>query len=179
VSEVHKHWISAHPLTCSPQTHVQQFIRSSSCFISDTCRKASRIVEGKSKVNKLPVKAKEQMIDALLLPLDLGKLSSALTPMQHQRSTSAVNAWYITQGIKCYLKLQIELHSKDGSLSYSWIHLYSWFLNRKQVELLGFKTYAPATYILQSKTQEAQEAVKHPNWLWSNNISSIGFILSS
>jgi hypothetical protein len=161
VSEVHKHWISAHP-----QTHVQQFVRSSSCFISDTCRKASykclrwsrnnslQIVEGKSKVTKLPVKAKEQMIDALLPPLDLGKLSSALTPMQHQRSTSAVNAWYITQGIKCYLNLQIHLHSKDGSLSYSRIHLYSWFLNRKQVELLGFKTYAPDAYILSQKLRK-------------------------
>jgi hypothetical protein len=41
------------------------------------------------------VKAKEQIIDALLPPLDLGKLSSALTPMQHQRSTSVVNASYI------------------------------------------------------------------------------------
>ncbi len=41
------------------------------------------------------MKAKEQIIDALLPPLDLGKLSSALTPMQHQRSTSVVNASYI------------------------------------------------------------------------------------
>jgi hypothetical protein len=154
VSEVHKHWISAHPHTCSPQTHVQQFVRSSLCFISHTCRKASRIVEGKSKFTKLPVKAKEQMIDALLPLLDLRKLSSALTPMQHQRSTSVINAWYITQGIKCYLNLQIHLHSKDGSLSYSRIHLYSWFLNRKQVELLGFKTYAPDAYILRKHREQ-------------------------
>jgi hypothetical protein len=148
MSEVHKHWISAHPHTCLPQTRVQQFVRSSSCFISDTCRQASRILEGKSKVTKLSV------IDALLKPLDLRKLSSAFTPMQHQRSTSVVNAWYITQGIKCYLNLQIHLHSKDGSVSYSRIHLYSWFLNRKQVELLGFKTYAPDAYILRKHRKQ-------------------------
>jgi hypothetical protein len=58
----------------------------------DNCSKASKTVEGKRKVTKPPVKAKEQMIDALLPQVDLGKLSSALPLMQHQRSTSIVNA---------------------------------------------------------------------------------------
>jgi hypothetical protein len=82
--------------------------------------------------------------------------------------------------IKCYLNLQIHLHSKDGSFSYSQIHLYLSMGNKSRCwvgkHMLQMPIYCSQKHRKQWSIQTNCEATTSHQLDWSSHLSSEIFL---